>query len=122
VAVTRSGLSSGGFAQPSRFIFSDDNGKTWGRAQLSPLYAQRPIIRRLQSGKLLVTYRNSWGSPGTYAFLFDQNEKLSYQPTSFVWDETRTMMKGNAMTIRTDEGRDRLVRVDRSEAFLRGKE
>jgi hypothetical protein len=31
-------------------------------------------------------------------------------------------MKDNAMTIRTEEGRDRLVRVDRSEAFLRGKE
>lgn len=106
MAVTRIGLSSGGFAQPSRFIFSDDNGKTWGRAQLAPIYAQRPIIRKLQSGKLLVSYRNSWGTPGTYAFLFDQNEELSYQPTAFIWDEARTTMKDNAMTIRTDEGRD----------------
>ncbi|MFN0122407.1 MAG: sialidase family protein, partial [Blastocatellia bacterium] len=31
MAVTRIGLATGGFGQPSRFIFSDDNGKTWGR-------------------------------------------------------------------------------------------
>jgi hypothetical protein len=109
MAVTRIGLSSGGFGQPSRFIFSDDNGKTWGRAQLSPIYGQRPIIRKLQSGKLLVTYRNAWGTPGTYAFTFDANEKLPYQPTSFIWDETRTQIKDGAMTINTEEGRDKGV-------------
>lgn len=109
MAATRIGLSSGGFAQPSRFIFSDDNGKTWGRAQLAPIYGQRPIIRKLQSGKLFVTYRNLWGTPGTYAFAFDQNEKLPYQPTSFIWDESRTTIKDGAMTINTEEGRERGV-------------
>ncbi len=106
MAVTRIGLATGGFGQPSRFIFSDDNGKTWGRPQLAPLYAHRPIIRKLQSGKLLVTYRNSWGTPGSYALVFEANETLPYQPTSFIWDEARTTIKDGAMTIRTDEGRD----------------
>ncbi|MGE0130242.1 MAG: NAD(P)-dependent oxidoreductase [Blastocatellales bacterium] len=93
----------------NHLFWSKDNGKTWGRAQLAPIYAQRPIIRRLQSGKLFVTYRNSWGTPGTYAFAFDQNEKLPYQPSSFIWDESRTTIKDGAMTIKTEEGRERGV-------------
>lgn len=101
MAVTRIGLATGGFSQPSRFIFSDDNGKTWGNPQLTPLYAHRPIIRILQSGRLLVTYRNSWGTPGSYALAFDPNEMLPYQPTSFIWDEARSTIKDGAMTIRT---------------------
>lgn len=105
LAVTRIGLGGGSLGQPSRFIFSDDKGKTWGRAELAPLYGQRPIIRKLQSGKLLVTYRNSWGTPGTYAFAFAQNEKLSYQPSSFIWDDARTTIKDGQMTINTEEGR-----------------
>ena len=109
MAVTRIGLGGGSLAQPSRFIFSDDSGKTWGRAQLAPIYAQRPIIRRLASGSLFVTFRNSWGTPGTYAFAFDQNEKLTYQPTSFIWDDTRTTIADGAMTMKTEEGRERGV-------------
>ena len=70
LAVTRIGFGGGQFAQPSRFIYSRDNGKTWDDKRLSPIYGHRPIIRKLQSGKLLVTYRNHWGTPATYAAVF----------------------------------------------------
>ena len=111
MAVSRIGFGGGNLAQPSRLIFSDDGGRTWGRAQLAPIYGQRTIIRRLQSGQMLVTYRNAWGTPGTYAFAFDQNEKLPYQPASFIWDEGRTFLDPGAgvMTVKTEEGRKRGV-------------
>lgn len=105
MAMTRVGLASGQFGQPSRFIFSRDNGKTWGEHTLTPFYGQRTIVRKLQSGKLFATFRNSWGTPGSYCCVWDADEKLPYQPTSFIWDETRTRLENGAMTIDTQEGR-----------------
>jgi hypothetical protein len=104
LAVTRIGFGNAQFGQPSRFIYSDDGGHTWGRHTLSPIYGQRTAVHKLRSGKLLVTYRNWWGTPGSYALVFDAGEKLPYQPTSFIWDEGRTTIKDGAMTINTAEG------------------
>jgi hypothetical protein len=107
MAMTRIGLAGGGFMQPSRFIYSRDNGKTWGEQTLSPIYGQRTIVRKLQSGKLFATYRNSWGTPGSYCVIWDIDEKLPYQPSSFIWDESRTILKNGAMTIASEEGREK---------------
>jgi len=104
LAVTRIGFGGGSFGQPSRFIYSEDNGQTWGRQTLTPIYGQRTAVHKLQSGKLLVTYRNYWGAPGTYALAFDADEKLPYEPASFLWDEERTTIKDGTMTISTEEG------------------
>lgn len=107
MAVTRVGLGAGAFGQPSRFIFSRDNGKTWGEPVLSPIYGQRPIIRKLQSGKLFITFRNNWGTPGSYCAIWDADEKIPYQPSSYIWDESRCTIKNGAMTIESFEGREK---------------
>jgi hypothetical protein len=104
LAVTRIGFGNAQFGQPSRFIFSEDGGHTWGRHTLSPIYGQRPAVHKLRSGKLLVTYRNWWGAPGSYALVFDAGEKLPYEPASFIWDERRTTITDGTMTINTEEG------------------
>ncbi len=107
LALTRIGFGNGQFGQPSRFLFSDDHGRTWGRPQLSPLYAQRPIVRALRSGRLLVTYRNVWGTPASYAVVLDPGEMPPYEPASFIWDESRVTLADGVLTLRTDEGRDK---------------
>lgn len=106
MAMTRVGLGAGRFGQPSRYLFSRDNGRTWGDSTLGPIYGQRTIVKKLQSGKLLATYRNSWGTPASYLAVWDPEENLPYQPSSYIWDETRTFLSNGAMVLNTDEGRE----------------
>ena len=109
LAITRIGMGNGAFGQPSRFAYSYDGGRSWTDHQLSPVYGQRPIVHTLQSGKLLVTYRNKWGTPGTYALLFDPEEELPYEPASFIFEENRCTLSDGVMTLNTEEGIQKLV-------------
>ncbi len=109
LAVTRIGHGGGQFIQPSRFVYSNDGGKSWTNPVLSPVYGQRPIVHKLQSGKLLAVYRNSWGTPGTYAFLFSPDEKFEYQPATFLYDESRCRLNKDFLTINTGENITSLV-------------
>lgn len=104
IAITRIGDGGSSFGQPSRIIHSYDYGKTWTKPQLSPIYGHRPIVGKLASGKMFVTYRNAWGTTGTYALLFDPKESFTYQPNSFIWDDSRCQIKNGVMEIRTDNG------------------
>ena len=105
IAATRIGLGNGAFGHPSRLLFSDDYGKTWPRGVPAPFYGQRVHIGKLQSGKLLSTYRNKWGTPGNRAIVFDPSEPLGFQPTSHILDESRCELRADALTLRTDEGK-----------------
>jgi hypothetical protein len=109
MAVTRIGLGNGQFRNPSRIAYSYDDGRTWTDHQLSPFYAQRPIIRRLQSGNLLLHYRNRWGTPAIYAVLLKPDEKLPYEPAIFLYEEDRCKLEDNVLTLRTEEGIKNLV-------------
>ena len=110
LAITRIGLGNGRFGQPSRWIYSHDGAKTWANARLGQVYAQRPIVRRLQSGNLLLVYRNVWGTPGTYALVFDPEEKLPYQPASYIFKEDRCVLTDGVMHIDTgDDIRDQVA-------------
>lgn len=101
LAVTRIGFGGGRFGQPSRFVRSQDGGRTWGAGTLSPIYGQRVIVRKLQSGKLLATYRNRWGTPASYAFVWDPDEVFGYEPNSYLWDESRCTLGDGIMTLTT---------------------
>lgn len=105
MALTRIGLGNGRFGHPSRVAFSDDGGRTWPRFELAPFYAQRPHVRRLQSGKYLVTYRNVWGTPGSRALVFDPAKDLGFQPNSWILDESRCELASDKLTLRTLEGK-----------------
>ncbi len=109
VAATRIGLGNGQFGHPSRLLFSDDNGRTWPRAQLAPFYGQRPHLRKLQSGNYLVTYRNRWGTPGSRALVFNPTEDIGFQPNSWIIDESRCELTADALTVRTAEGQHHAV-------------
>ena len=76
LAVTRIGFGNGCFGQPSRLIHSYDNGRTWEEPKLAPFNGQRTAVHKLRSGKLLVTYRNRWGTFASYAFIWDPAEEL----------------------------------------------
>lgn len=103
-AFTRVGDAGSRFGQPSRAIYSGDYGKTWSKPILMPFYGHRPIPGMLKSGKMLVTFRNAWGTTGSYAFLFDPREKFAYQPNSFIWDEARCQLNGDWMEIKSADG------------------
>jgi hypothetical protein len=105
IAATRIGLGNGRFGHPSRLIYSDDNGRTWPRSEPAPFYGQRVHLNKLQSGKLLATFRNVWGTPGTRALVFDPAEKLGFQPQSYVIEEERCALTADALTLRTAEGK-----------------
>lgn len=89
IAITRIGMGASFYGQPSRIVRSHDGGRTWDEPTLSPLYAHRACVRQLQSGKLLVTYRNAPGTPGNRAFVFDPAETPGYEPQSWILEEER---------------------------------
>jgi hypothetical protein len=109
LAVTRIGDAGSALGQPSRFVFSDDFGKTWSKPALSPFYAHRPYLRKLKSGRLFMSYRNAWGTTGSCGVEFDALEKLGYQPNSMIWDEACCEIRNDAMEIKTKEGREHAV-------------
>jgi hypothetical protein len=105
LAATRIGLGNARFGNPSRLVTSRDFGRTWEKPELAPFYGQRPHLAKLQSGKLLVTYRNVWGTPGNRALVFGADERVGFQPNSFILDETRCELTPEAMTLRSAEGK-----------------
>lgn len=105
LAASRIGLGNGRFGHPSRLLRSDDGGRTWPRAEPAPFYGQRPHLGRLESGRLLVTYRNVWGTPGTRALVFGPDERIGFQPTSYILDESCCELSDEAMTLRTGRGK-----------------
>lgn len=105
IAASRIGLGNGRFGHPSRLLYSDDGGRTWPRAVPAPFYGQRVHIGKLQSGKLLATYRNVWGTPGSRALVFSPDEPLGFQPNSWILEEDRCELTADALTIRTAEGK-----------------
>ena len=105
LAMTRVGFGGGKFGQPSRLVHSYDSGRTWSEPTLTPVYGQRTMLHRLQSGKLLVTYRNRWGTPCSRAFLFHPEEELGFEPASFIWEERRCTREGEEMVTATGDGR-----------------
>lgn len=105
LAMTRIGFGGGAFGQPSRLVRSYDGGRTWSAPTLTPVYGQRTMLHRLQSGKLLVTYRNRWGTPCSRAFLFHPEEELGFEPASFIWEDQRCTRAGGEMVTVTGAGR-----------------
>src|SRR5690606_5847915 len=65
---------------------------------------QRVHLGKLQSGRMLATYRNVWGTPGTRAMIFDPGEEIGFQPTSWILEEDRVTLTGDTMTLRTENG------------------
>ena len=107
LAMTRVGFGGGKFGQPSRLVRSYDSGHTWSEPSLTPVYGQRTMLHRLQSGKLLVTYRNRWGTPCSRAFLFHPEEEVGFEPASFIWEQHRCTREGGEMLTTTGAGRKR---------------
>lgn len=109
LAMTRIGDGGGRFGQPSRLVYSSDFGRTWGKPVLAPIFGQRTAVHKLQSGKLLVTFRNAWGTPATCAMVFDAEEKFTFQPSSLIWDDERCVLKDGALEIRSGVGQEAAV-------------
>ncbi len=105
IAASRIGLGNGRFGHPSRLLYSDDGGRTWPRAEPAPFYGQRVHLGKLRSGKLLATYRNVWGTPGSRAVVFSPNERLGFQPNSWILEENRCELTPDALTLRTADGK-----------------
>jgi hypothetical protein len=109
IAITRIGDAGSSLGQPSRLVFSNDFGRTWSKPVLSPIYAHRACVKPLQDGRLLVSYRNAWGTPSDCVFIFDASEKFAYQPNSLIWDESRCVLAKDALEIRSEAGRESAV-------------
>jgi hypothetical protein len=104
LAFTRIGHVGGGLGQQSRMLTSRDDGATWGEARWMPFSGQRPIPGLLPDGRILVVYRNWWGTNGTRAFAFGLAEPLPYSPASYVWEEDRTVLDDGALVVSSGNG------------------
>jgi hypothetical protein len=106
VAISRIGDAGSRFGQPSRRVISRDGGRTWSKPELMPVYAHRAIVGKLASGRMFMSYRNAWGTPGTCVFAFDAEEKFSFQPNSFLWDESVCRLERGHLTIASRDGNE----------------
>ena len=104
LGITRCGDQGSLCGQPSRLVYGHEYGKRWDKPQLLPVYGHRPIVGKLQSGQLLLTYRNAFGTTGSYALVFDAHEHFPYEPTSFIWQSDSCTMQNDAMRLQTNEG------------------
>jgi hypothetical protein len=105
LAATRIGFGLSRFGNPSRLVMSHDQGRSWDKPVLAPFYGHRIHLGRLQSGRLLATFRNYWGSPGSRALVFDPDEDIGFQPTSWIVEEERCELTSDALTLRTANGK-----------------
>jgi hypothetical protein len=105
VAITRIGDAGSRHAQPSRWVFSDDFGKTWSKPVLGPIYAHRAYIRTLRDGRLMASFRNaSGGTTGTAVFAWKPGESLPYAPQGFQWEPSTCSLWDNVLEMRTRSG------------------
>jgi sialidase-1 len=65
--------------RPSHCVVSDDDGRTWSTPRPAPFYADRPAAGLLQSGRLLVTYRNVEPGPG------ERRMRVGRHPGTWAW-------------------------------------
>lgn len=117
LAITRIGYAGGADGQPGRFIHSYDGGRTWDRPRLSPIYPQRPILRKLASGKLLLTYGERHGVHGNCAVMLAPDETPAYEPQAILTDESRCELLDGALRLTTGDGRGELVEFALYPAF-----
>jgi hypothetical protein len=103
-AISRIGDAGSRYGQPSRFVESSDSGRSWSKPKLMPIYAHRPIAGKLRDGRVLVSYRNAWGTPGSCVFVYRPEETFEYQPNSFLWDETVCRLEKNQLVLDTRDG------------------
>lgn len=64
---------------PSQVAFSFDAGDTWTDPMEAPFSGDRPFIGQVADGRVLATYRNKGGTPGTHAWLGDLGQELGYR-------------------------------------------
>jgi perosamine synthetase len=74
--------------RPSHYVISDDEGRTWSIPRPTPFYGDRPSIGTLQSGRLLVTYRNVEPAPG------ETKLKVGRHPGTWAWLGDLTGLQG----------------------------
>ena len=65
--------------RPSHYCLSEDEGNTWSTPAPTPFYADRPAAGLLQSGRILVTYRNVEPAPG------ERKLKVGARPGTWAW-------------------------------------
>jgi len=106
LAISRIGDAGSRLGQPSRRAVSRDGGRTWSKPTLMPVYAHRPIVGKLANGRMFMSYRNAWGTPGTSVFAFGADEQFTFQPNSFLWDESVCTLDRGHMTIASREGNE----------------
>ena len=83
---------------PSHYVISEDQGRTWSKPRPSPFYGDRPAVGLLQSGLLLVTYRNVEPAPG------EKKLKAGRNPGTWAW-------LGDLMGLKGAGGTSRLLEI-----------
>ena len=78
--------------RPSHCVISEDEGFTWSKPFPSPFHGHRPMVGILQSGLLLVTYRN------VEPALDEEKLKVGRNPSTKAWLGDINALQGNGGT------------------------
>lgn len=104
MAISRIGDAGSKYGQPSRMSLSEDYGKTWSKPILLPIYAHRPCVKKLNNGRILVSFRHANESTsGTFAWEFSMEKRFDYTPGYFIPNE-RAVVLQDGLQIITEEG------------------
>jgi len=76
---------------PSFVAFSTDQGRNWSRPRPMPFDGDRPYVKELSDGRVLVTYRNRGGNRGTHAWLGDLVRECHYQISGTHYEDELTL-------------------------------
>ena len=86
--------------RPSHYVLSADDGYTWSTPRPAPFYGDRPAAGLLQSGRLLVIYRNVEPKPGAVKL---NNEGRN--PGTWAW-------RGDLAGLEGTDGESRFLEVE----------
>lgn len=87
---------------PTFVSFSEDKGRTWSTPVETEMNGHRPVAGVLQSGKVLVTYRNILGPTSTYAWVGDAYRKEAGETRDLDWEVTHQSPLGKILELDHD--------------------
>jgi hypothetical protein len=76
---------------PSFVCFSTDQGWHWSSPRPMPFSGDRPYVKELSDGRVLITYRNRSGNRGTYGWIGDLTKDWGYQSSGTHYHDQVTL-------------------------------
>ncbi len=89
-----------GMKYPTYKSYSHDGGQNWTKPIETLMVGHRPVAGLLNSGQMLVTYRNVGGKTSVYAWLGHPYDSTPFKPTSQCVHDDETILLSDSVRIK----------------------